>query len=104
MNSMKCNITVTEVLSKESTVEIDEEDYTVEQDEDGMLSRYPKDYVDFKDLYKEQHYSILQLLNILKKECKHKLMNTQSQRKANYLKGIIEDCDGWCVDDCEIIE
>ena len=99
---MKCNVTVIEVLSKESTVEIDEEDYTVEQDEDGMLSRYPKDYVDFKDLYKEQHYSILQLLNILKKECKDKLRNTQSPRKAKYFQEIIDDCEGWTLEETNV--
>lgn len=103
MYNERCfDVTVSQTLSRNSSVSTS--NYDIFEDEDGLASYKIDEYTSIKSLYEEQHYSIPQLLDILKKECKHKLMNTQSQRKANYLKGIIEDCENWCVDDYEVIE
>ena len=97
---IECDVSIIETLSRKSSVNV--ENYNVVEDEDGMLSKYPDKDVNFKELYNEQHYSIKELLEILKNDCKTKLRNTQSPKKAKYLQGIIDDCENWVLEEIEV--
>ena len=94
-------VTVSQTLSKDVSIFTD--NYRVEPDEDGLHS-YVMEDVNLKDLYKEQHYTIPQLLKILKKDYKHRLANITDPKKAAYYQEIIEECENWVVDDFEVVE
>lgn len=73
------------------------------RDEEGYWEDDDTSDTDWEKEYKEQHHTILQLLAELK-EMAEKELKTLS--KADYkrewkLKSIIEDCEGWELDDSE---
>ena len=94
-------VTVSQTLSKDVSVFTD--NYKIEPDEDGLHSYIIED-VSLRDLYTEQHYTIPQLLKILKKECEYRMRNVQNPKKAAHYQKLIEECENWVVDDFEVVE
>lgn len=94
-------VTVSQTLSKDVSVFTD--NYRVEPDEDGLHS-YVMEDVNLKDLYKEQHYAIPELLKILRKDYEYRARNTANPKKAAYFKTIADECKNWVVDDFEVVE
>lgn len=73
-------------------------------EEDGSCNEKLNDgYQDIRKYYKEQHKSIPDLLNELTKYIKSELAegNLSCQRKQE-LEWMLEDCEGWEVDNIEI--
>ena len=101
-NEREFQITVSQTLSKNTSVFTS--NYNIEPDEDDMLSYSISEDVCLKDLYTEQHYTIPQLLKILKKECEYRMMNVQNPKKAAHYQKLIEECENWVVDDFEVVE
>ena len=95
------SVTVSQTLSKNTSIFTS--NYKVEQDEDSMFSHSIEDE-NLNDLYVEQHYTIPQLLKILKKDYKHRAMNAKDPKKIAYFNKIAEECSNWTVDDFEVVE
>lgn len=87
------DIEVTYTLFKKDTVVTN--DYELECDDEGKLYEDTQS-TDWYSAYKEDHYTVLELLDILKNRAKDELkkLPANSQRACE-LKRIIRDCKGW---------
>jgi hypothetical protein len=74
--------------------DVDEEDGRVYQDTSGT---------DWSKAYEESCYSIPQMLEELKTLLEEKIADPNCKKKAKY-KQMLEDCQGWTVDECEVCE
>lgn len=80
------------------------DNYWIEADNEGYTETHLEDgYADIKRLYTEQHKSIPELLAELCKYINGELAggNVSRQRKEE-LEQMLEDAEGWQVDDVEI--
>ena len=111
---VKVKVTISQSLSRSTTIEVT--DYTatkyddIEYDEDGYINRiecidYDFSDSDLKGAYKEQEYTIPELLNYLKaylivdiNEC------SKESSKRKKLQHILKCCEGWEVDETEVVE
>ena len=112
--SVKVEVTISQSLSRSTTIEVT--DYTatkyddIEYEEDGYINRiegidYDFSDSDLKGAYEEQEYTIPELLDYLKaylivdiNECSKE----SGKRKA--LQHILNCCEGWIVDETEVVE
>ena len=95
-------VTISQTLSK--TVTVTTQDYNpVFDDEIGMYADTSDTH--WHDVYEKQHYKIQDLLKALVNYVTEDLKNPELDSvKKNLLKGILEDCEGWIEDECEINE
>ena len=111
---VKVEVTISQSLSRSTTITVT--DYTatkyddIEYDEDGYINRiegidYDFSDSDLKGAYEEQEYTIPELLNYLKaylivdiNEC-----STESGKRKG-LQHILNCCEGWIVDETEVVE
>ena len=111
---VKVEVTISQSLSRSTTIEVT--DYTatkyddIEYDEDGYINRiegidYDFSDSDLKGAYEEQEYTIPELLNYLKaylivdiNEC------SKESGKRKKLQHILNCCEGWEVDETEVVE
>lgn len=112
--SVKVEVTISQSLSRSTTIEVT--DYTatkyddIEYDEDGYINRiegidYDFSDSDLKGVYEEQEYTIPELLDYLKaylivdiNEC------SKESSKRKKLQHILKCCEGWEVDETEVVE
>lgn len=73
------------------------------RDEEGYWEDDDTSDTDWEEEYKNQHYTILQLLAELKEmaEKELKTLPKTDYKRERKLKSIIEDCEGWELDDSE---
>lgn len=95
------DVDVTVTLSNSTTVttsdympDVDEEDGRVYQDTSST---------DWSKAYEESCYSIPQMLEELKVLLEEKIADPNCKQKSRY-KQMLEDCQGWTVDECEVWE
>ena len=111
---VKVEVTISQSLSRSTTITVT--DYTatkyddIEYDEDGYINRiegidYDFSDSDLKGAYEEQEYTIPELLNYLKaylivdiNEC------SKEGSKRKKLQHILKCCEGWEVDETEVVE
>ena len=111
---VKVEVTISQSLSRSTTIEVT--DYTatkyddIEYDEDGYINKiegidYDFSDSDLKGAYEEQEYTIPELLNYLKaylivdiNEC------SKESGKRKKLQHILNCCEGWIVDETEVVE
>lgn len=90
--------TCTITLSRTDTLYLN--NYTLDLDEDGDVSAIT-DEVDAEAEWSEQHYTALDLIEILK----NILVSAKEKgtfKYASHYDNVIEECEGWEEDDCEV--
>ena len=112
--SVKVEVTISQSLSRSTTIEVT--DYTatkyddIEYEEDGYINRiggidYDFSDSDLKGAYEEQEYTIPELLDYLKADLIvdiNECSKESGKRKA--LQHILNCCEGWEVDETEVVE
>ena len=92
-------ITVSQTLSKTVTVFTSNYNLEVDCDEGGCYRNCDTSDTPWKEVYEEDHHTPLQLIGFLKR-----LLEGNEPISDSLKKQLIEECDNWCEDDCEIIE
>ena len=114
LEPVKVEVTISQSLSRSTIIEVT--DYTatkwddIEYEEDGYINRiegidYDFSDSDLKGAYEEQEYTIPELLDYLKdyliidiNEC------SKESSKRKKLQHILNCCEGWEVDETEVVE
>ena len=91
------------VLRKEVVVETTNYEMDVDE-EDGCTSYELLDgYKDIEELVRDVHHPVTRLLEELAKYIQGELTGDNiSQQRKIYLKGMLEDCQGWSKEELEI--
>ena len=103
-------VTCSQTLSKNVTVVTDNYipvDYTDWDDMGGFHEHYDDtSNVNWKEEYHDNDYHTpLQLIELFGKYLKDELDGTQAiKRSESYLKSLMEECNNWIEDECEIFE
>lgn len=107
--SVEVEVTISQSLSKTAKIQVS--DYNVEEIADYDGTRIIKDIVyDFTDTdlrkhYKEQYYTIEELLVQLKVYLTEDIAyRPKEDPKLHKLQTLLESCEGWLVDETEVIE
>lgn len=87
-------VNVTYTLAKDN-IGVMTNDYVPEYDEEDGRTTYNTEYTDWEEVYKEQHYSVLQMLDLLKEYVSKELSNDVTASRKRFLQRVLEDCDGW---------
>lgn len=105
------DVTISQSLSKSTTVHTN--DYIDEYDDFEKEHFMNTSDTDWMAAYKEEHYTPLQLIEILKKTSEEKLKEIENsnlisleekKRHIRNLKSLIKECDGWIEDETEVVE
>lgn len=97
--------TVITTLTKQLVLSSNDYTKEVEEDEDSNIKydRICTEDISWIDCFKkENHYTVLELLEILKKEMIVKLRSENQNKK--YIQHIIDECTNWIEDDFDIVE
>lgn len=105
-------ITISQTLSKSTSVCTTDYNYECDADEDGVYTNYNTEDTNWDAAYKDEHLTIEQLLDVLKNMCvleksvlEAKLeKDIATKNRIRKLDYYISECDGWCVDETEVIE
>lgn len=97
----KFDVCISETLSK-STI-VFSNDYTVEQDEEGDPV-YDTSNICWISAFKEQHYTIEELLKKCSSIIKKLAYNEDDPKKVRKYYKILSEIHGWVPDEIEIIE
>ena len=92
-------ITITQTISKTLPIWTDQYNYICERDIDGEFIDYDTSDTRWKDVYEEDHHTLLQLIGLFKRMLESKEEISESMREH-----LIEECSEWCEDDYEIVE
>lgn len=111
---VEVDVTISQSLSRSTTIKVTDyisnewEDF--EPDEEGRFYRtggieYDFSDSDLKGAYKEQDYTIPELLDYLKAYLIADIANCDKESgKKQKLQHILDCCEGWEVDETEVIE
>lgn len=99
------DVTISNTLSKPTTVYTDQYIPHVEQDEDGYYAWKDTSDTNWESVYKENHYTALGLINKFK-EFLEKYLPDPIVDHSRYMefKNLIEECEDWTEDEIEVIE
>lgn len=92
-------ITITQTLSKSLSVFTDQYNFICDMDEDGVSTEYDTSDTNWHDVYEEDHYTPLQLIALFKR-----MLESKEEISERMRKHLIEECEEWCEDECEIVE
>lgn len=95
------DVIISQTLSKETTVL--SKDYIEEFDEEGGYYSDDTSEINWSKEYNEQHYTPLELINVLKEFCQDILNKGDIQKDYN-LGSLIKECEGWSEDEIVIEE
>lgn len=92
------DVTISQTLSKDATVFTSNYNLEIDYDEDGGYRNIDTTDTPWKEVYEEDHHTPLQLIGFLKRIL-------EGEQVSEILKKqLIEECNGWCVDDYEVIK
>ena len=94
MQERDFEVNVTYTLAKDN-IGVMTNDYVPEYDEEDGRTTYNTEYTDWEEVYEEQHYSVLQMLDLLKEYVSKELSNDVTASRKRFLQRVLEDCDGW---------
>lgn len=106
------DVTVSQTLSRNVTITTQDYSYEEDIDEDGAYVNYNTEDTDWKSAYVANHCTIEHLLSVFKS----KLIVEKSVLEAKLVQGpetvkrikecefYISECEGWCVDDFEVVQ
>lgn len=95
------DVDVTVTLSNSTTITTN--DYMPDVDEEDGRVYQDTSYTDWSKAYEESCYTIPQMLEELKLLLEEKLADHNCKKKTKY-KQMLEDCQGWTVDECDVLE
>lgn len=112
-DAVDVDVTICQVISRSTTIKVT--DYIaspweeIEPDDDGGFYRtggvdYDFSDSDLKGAYEEQEFTIPDLLTELKDYIKQDLDNGCSKSKKLWLERMMKACEGWIVDETEVVE
>ena len=114
LEPVKVDVTISQTLSRCATIEVS--DYTaeewseVEPDDEGGFTRTGGINYDFSDTnleeaYREQEYTVIDLLNYLRAHLIVELTECSSKgSRRKKLQALLEACSSWTVDETEVVE
>lgn len=105
-------VTISQTLSKPTTVFTTDYNLEVDIDEEGSYADYDTSDTDWKAAYENEHLTIEQLLGVLENMCvleksilEAKVdQNIETKNRIRKLEYYISECKDWCVDEFEIVE
>lgn len=92
-------VTISQTLSKTVTVFTSNYNLEVDCDEEGCYRNCDTSDTPWKEVYEEDYHTPLQLIGFLKR-----LLEGNEHISDSLKKQLIEECEGWCEDDYEIVE
>ena len=80
--------------------------YTLEidNDEDGYYRNIDTTDTPWEDVYEDEYHTPEQLIRLFKTFLQENMDKGIIFRSKGFMNSLIEECDGWCVDDYEIVE
>lgn len=99
---MDFDVNVHTTLQKDATIRTN--DYSPEYDDEYCRTFANTDDTNWIDAYKEYNHTPLELIQLFK-ECLEYLQKNNikwNNRKGYYIKGLIEECDGWNEEEFEV--
>ena len=96
------DVTISQSLSKSTTVHT--KDYIDEYDGFEKEHFINTSDTDWMAAYKEEHYTPLQLIELLKDYIEKDLIYGDSKYSKQHLEHLLKECDGWIEDETEVIE
>lgn len=97
-------VTISQTLSKTVTVFTNDYNLEVDCDEDGGYEVCDTSDTAWKEAYEDNLHTPAQLIKILKLVLEENKKKGIVFKSEGYTNDIIEECDGWCVDDYEVVE
>lgn len=99
------NVTISQTLSKSTAVKTNDYEKVSEYDDDGMctISADTSD-TDWVSAYKKDHYTIPELLKILKEYVEKDIEYQDTKYSKSMLNYILKECEGWIEDELEVVE
>ena len=98
------NVTISQTLSKNTTVFTSNYDLEIDYDEDGGYRNIDTSNTPWKDVYEDECHTPEQLIRLFKTFLEENKNKGFVFRSPGFTDSLIEECDGWCVDDYEIVE
>ena len=99
------DVCISQTLSKSTSVTTNDYVPEVDQDEDGYHDYSDTSDTDWKEAYKNEHFTPLQLIgefkDFLTKHLPDPIVDVKEFRRFKYLIG---ECEGWIEDETEVIE
>ena len=99
------DVTISTTLSKATTVDTDQYIPYVDHDEDGCYAWEDTSDTNWEDVYNENHYTALGLINKFK-EFLEKYLPDPIVDRSRYMefKHLIEECEDWEEDEIEVVK
>lgn len=97
-------VTISQTLSKPVTVFTNDYNLEIDCDEEGKYETLDTSDTAWKDVYEDEYHTPAQLIQMLK------LVLEENKKKGIFFKSqgftddLIKECEGWCVDDYEVVE
>lgn len=113
---MEFEVTVSQSLSKSTTVLSDQYDHYRDEDEDGYYDWIETENINWNEAYEETpHLTIEGLLEKFKEMLEEKVSEIEKQvkdnkpdhsqkKKLDKLNFLIEECQGWTLDESEVVK
>jgi hypothetical protein len=99
------DVCISQTLSKSTRVTTNDYVPEVDQDEDGVYESTDTSDTDWKEAYKNEHLTPLQLIgefkDFLTKHLPDPIIDVKGFRRFKYLIG---ECEGWTEDETEVVE
>ena len=105
-------VTISQTLSKNVTLFTSDYNLEADFDEEGSYVNYDTSDTDWKKAYSEDHATIEELLKafkdrlILEKSILEAKLdqNAETEKRIRECDYYISECEGWCVDDFEVVQ
>ena len=97
------NVLCSQTLSK--SVKVTTDNYRPEYEEEDGHTYLNTENVDWEEeFHNNDYHTPQQLLGLFKSLLVRDLKEGNPLKSERYTKALIEECDGWCEDECEFIE
>jgi len=97
-------VTISQTLSKPVTVFTNDYNLEIDCDEDGKYETLDTSDIAWKDVYEDNHYTPIQLIQILKLILEENKKKGVIFRSPGFTDDLIKECKNWCIDDYEVVE
>ena len=100
--AIEFNVTVSQTISKDTKVSTD--NYSIFVEENDLDVIYDTKTTDWQRAYKENHYTVPQLLKIFANHLRNDINRLGNNIDVKYYQSLIDECEGWLEDDFEVIK
>lgn len=114
-DALEFEVTISQSLSKDTTVMSNKYERFMDIDEDGPYEWIETNDIDWNEAYEETHLTIEDLLEKFKEMLEEKVSEIGKQvkdnkpdhsqkKKLDELNFLIEECQGWTLDESEVVK